>query len=91
MARVWPWFYSLVAAKAGMKLGWPAADTLPLLVTVSGSLTGRVWSHLLSWLQAAEQLHTEETTPPATVELKGQWMTSVEVCSCHAWNGGDVI
>ena len=36
-------------------------------------------------IQAAERLHSGETMPPTTVELRGQFMTSVEVCFYHCW------
>lgn len=34
VARSLPWFYSLIAAKAGMKLGLPPSKTLPVLIKV---------------------------------------------------------
>jgi hypothetical protein len=55
------WLYGLVAAKAGVKLGHPPVETLPLLTSV------------------AKQLSSGDVIPPASVELRGPWMTWIEV------------
>ena len=73
------WLYALVAAKAGVKLGRLPADTLPLLISV----TNFDWSALMCcwfpWFQVAKQLSSGDVMPPASVELRGPWMTWVEV------------
>lgn len=78
-AGSWPWYYNLVGAKAGMKLGLPASATLPLLVEVRSVMAVSLARYDDGNLQAAERLGNGQASPPATVELKGQFMSSVEV------------
>lgn len=78
-----PWYYGLVVGKAGVKLGLPPSDTLPVLISVILPLPLPPLL-LLPWLQVARKLGVGATLP-ATVELRGQGMTMVEVCDTNTY------